>query len=114
MARAEARRVCESVGARGFTLQKVATIVSELARNMVVYAKGGLLEIVPTASVKKRIIIRAIDQGPGIPNLDVVLSGHYQSKTGMGRGLSGSKRLADVFDISTGADGTRVVAEVLV
>jgi serine/threonine-protein kinase RsbT len=114
VARAEARRVCGAVGARGFVLQKVATIVSELARNMVMYGGGGQLEIVPMSAAKKRIIIRATDQGPGIPNLEVILSGRYQSKTGLGRGLAGSKRLADGFEISTGSAGTRVVAEVVV
>lgn len=114
MARAEARRVCDSVGASGFALQKVATIVSELARNMVVYASGGQLEIVPALEAKRRIIIRATDEGPGISNLEVVLSGRYNSKTGLGRGLAGSKRLADHFDISTNSAGTRVVAEVFV
>src|SRR5262245_13684503 len=39
-ARSEARRMCESLGAAGFALQKVTTIVSELARNIVSYTEG--------------------------------------------------------------------------
>jgi serine/threonine-protein kinase RsbT len=42
------------------------------------------------------------------------MSGRYRSKTGLGRGLLGTKRLADNFDIATGATGTRIVVEVLV
>lgn len=111
--RNEARRICEEVGAGSYTVQKVTTIVSELARNIVSYAERGTLEIVPTNANGRRIILRAADSGPGIPNLEHVLSGRYKSKTGLGRGLLGTKRLADHFDVATGASGTLVVAEVL-
>jgi serine/threonine-protein kinase RsbT len=111
--RNEARRICEEVGAGSYTIQKVTTIVSELARNIVSYAKSGTLEIVPITGQGRRIILRAADAGPGIPNLELVLSGRYRSKTGLGRGLLGTKRLADHFDVATAATGTLVVAEVL-
>jgi serine/threonine-protein kinase RsbT len=113
-ARSEARRICTRFGAPPFIMQKVATIVSELARNIVLYAKRGTIEIVPVFGSQRKVLIRAFDQGPGIPNIDRVLSGQYQSKTGLGRGLSGSKRLADRFDISTGSAGTHVTAEVAI
>jgi serine/threonine-protein kinase RsbT len=111
-ARAEARRVCDALGASPFVMQKVATIVSELARNMVLYANGGLIEIGPAGDRRKRLVVRASDHGPGIPNLQEIMSGKYKSKTGLGRGILGTKRLADQFEISTGATGTRIVAEV--
>ena len=111
--RNEARRICEEVGAGSYTIQKVTTIVSELARNIVSYANRGTLEIVPIVGQGRRIILRAADSGPGIPNLELVLSGRYRSKTGLGRGLLGTKRLSDHFDVATGAGGTLVVAEVL-
>jgi serine/threonine-protein kinase RsbT len=111
--RNEARRICEQVGAGSYTIQKVTTIVSELARNIVSYASSGTLEIVPITGQSQRIILRAADSGPGIPNLELVLSGRYRSKTGLGRGLLGTKRLADTFDVATGSTGTLVVAEVL-
>jgi serine/threonine-protein kinase RsbT len=112
--RNEARRLCEEMGAGSYTIQKVTTIVSELARNIVSYASTGSVEIVPVTHNGRRIILRAEDSGPGIPNLDVIMSGRYRSKTGLGRGLLGTKRLADNFDIATGAAGTRIVVEVLV
>jgi serine/threonine-protein kinase RsbT len=112
-ARAETRRICDAVGANAFTVQRVATIVSELARNMVLYATGGVVEVAVLNS-PKRILVRATDYGSGIPNLEEVMSGRYRSKTGMGRGLLGTKRLADRFDISTGSTGTRVTAEVTI
>jgi serine/threonine-protein kinase RsbT len=95
-------------------MQKVATIVSELARNMVLYAGGGIVEIASTNGQPKRVVVTGTDQGPGIPNLSEVLSGRYKSRTGLGRGLLGTKRLSDRFDVSTGNDGTRVIAEVAV
>jgi len=112
-ARNAARHMCEQLGAQGFAIQKVTTIVSELARNIVSYTAGGKIELVWLQEPEHRqMIIRAADRGPGISNLAHVLSGEYRSKTGLGRGIIGTKRLADHFDITTGSDGTRIVAEV--
>ncbi len=111
-ARAEARRICDAIGASPFVMQKIATIMSELARNMVLYAGGGVVEMIAMNTGQRRVLIRATDRGRGIPNLEEVMSGKYKSKTGMGRGLLGSKRLADRFDVSTGTAGTRVSLEV--
>ncbi len=113
-ARARARRICTTAQASAFCTQKIATIVSELARNVVMYAGMGSIEIVPSNTRPKKIRICATDNGPGISNLDEILSGRYRSRTGMGRGLMGIKRLADHFDVETDRNGTRVVAEVLV
>jgi serine/threonine-protein kinase RsbT len=114
-ARMEARRICDELGAKSFEIQKVTTVVSELARNIISYATGGQMEIVPVVQgTSRRIVIRATDQGPGIPHLAKVLSGDYQSRTGLGRGLLGTKRLAAVFDIATGAGGTTIVAEIAI
>jgi len=113
-ARAEARRICDALGASPFAMQKVATIVSELARNMVLYAGGGIVEISSTNGESKRVVVTGSDHGPGISNLNEIMSGRYKSRTGLGRGLLGTKRLADRFDVSTGQDGTRVVVEVAV
>lgn len=111
-ARSAARGMCEQLGAKGFSLQKVTTIVSELARNIVSYAGSGKVELSVKSSTKPRLVIRAVDRGPGIPNLALVMSGEYRSRTGLGRGIIGTKRLADHFDISTGSYGTQVLAEV--
>jgi len=111
-ARSAARGMCEQLGAKGFSLQKVTTIVSELARNIQSYAGSGKIELSVKAGLKPRMVIRAIDHGPGIPNLEHVMSGEYRSRTGLGRGIIGTKRLADHFDIATGNFGTQVLAEV--
>ncbi len=114
-ARAEARRMCEKVGANAFAMQKVTTIVSELARNIVLYAAKGAVELEHSEqplSVRGRVRISAVDDGPGIPNLETILSGRYRSRTGLGKGLLGTKRLAEDFRVDTSRGGTSVTAEV--
>jgi len=111
-ARSLAREMCERMGTTSFATQKVATIVSELARNIVSYTPGGSLELVPSRSPQPRILIRALDKGSGIPQLSEILAGRYRSRSGLGKGILGSKRLADRFDIQTGPSGTRIEAEV--
>jgi serine/threonine-protein kinase RsbT len=109
-ARNEARHLA---GAMGFTTSgqtRLATMVSELARNIVQYAKEGQIDLKP-GTMPRGIEIVAQDRGPGILNLDVILSGQYRSKLGMGLGLLGVKRLADPFSIDTGSGrGTTVRA----
>jgi serine/threonine-protein kinase RsbT len=112
VARSEARRLCDAVGTDAFTMQKVTTIVSELARNIVLYADKGTIELGPAGNSARTMLIKAVDEGPGIPNLEHILSGNYKSKTGLGRGLAGTKRLADRFDVKTGQRGTTVLVEV--
>lgn len=111
-ARSEARRMCENACASAFALQKVITIVSELARNIVLYAKEGTIELAFSKTRANQIVVTAVDKGPGIPNLAHIMGGNYQSRTGLGKGLLGTKRLAEHFDINTGAGGTTIVAEV--
>lgn len=118
--RAEARRICTSCGATPFSMQKVATVVSELARNIVLYAGKGELSITPRRqangspmTAKTSIVVCASDEGPGIPNIDTVLSGSYRSKTGLGKGLLGTKRLAETFDVTTSSGGTTITAEIV-
>ncbi|QSQ16468.1 ATP-binding protein [Myxococcus landrumensis] len=111
-ARLSARAMCEALGGRGYECQKVATAVSELARNQISYAGGGTIQLIPVQSPRRLLRVRAEDQGRGIPELERVLSGTYRSKTGMGLGLLGVKRLADKFEVNTGIAGTQVEFEV--
>ena len=111
-ARMAARRYCERAGASSFRAQAVVTAVSELTRNIVRYAGSGWLELsVQSFSGIQQIRIVACDEGPGIPHLDEVLSGRYRSKTGLGVGLNGVKRMMDSFDVKTGARGTTITVE---
>jgi serine/threonine-protein kinase RsbT len=105
------RRICDKWRVRVLARQRVATVVSELARNIVIYTPGGVVELIPIEGPRPRVLIRATDAGPGITNLDEVMGGTYKSKTGLGKGLLGSKRLADRFEIRSGRSGTIVEAE---
>lgn len=110
-ARHRARSLALALGADEFAAQRVATAASELARNVVLYAGEGRLEVEPRSVPRRAIVLRCVDSGPGIPDLDAVLSGRYRSRTGLGKGLRGVKRLAAHFDVQTGPGGTSVEAE---
>lgn len=111
-ARLLARAMCEAGGATSLIRQRAAIIVSELARNIVSYTPGGNVRLT-VLERPKRLRIEAQDRGRGIQGLEEILAGRYRSKTGMGKGLGGVKKIADRFDIRTGATGTRVEAEVV-
>jgi serine/threonine-protein kinase RsbT len=111
-ARRVAKEVCEGAAARSFIVHKVVTIVSELARNIVHYTPGGSIEIAIVRDKPARFNIVAVDTGPGISNLEEIMSGRYKSRTGMGRGLIGVKRLSDRFKLNPGPPGTRIELEV--
>ena len=100
VARKRSALVSAELGFTALEQVKISTVVSELARNIVCYAKTGTLEITKLAS-PIGIEIVARDHGPGIANLDLVLSGRYRSKQGMGMGLRGTKNLVDSMDIQT-------------
>lgn len=93
-------------GGSNLACTRAATVVSELARNIILYAGGGKVKL---RIVDNDLEIVASDNGPGIPHIDEVLSGDYHSNTGLGQGLRGVKKLADRFDVRTGAgQGTTV------
>ncbi len=77
-----------------------ATAISELARNIILYASTGevLLRRVVEAG-KFGVMVVAHDEGPGIPDIAKVMQGGYTTSGGLGLGLSGTKRLMDEFDI---------------
>lgn len=102
-----ARELCKLVGLLGYPAQKVVTAVSELARNIARYAGDGRVCFRVDADTHVLIIV-AEDHGPGIDDLEEVLSGNYRSRTGLGRGLLGVRKLASRFEVETNQLGTRV------
>ncbi len=100
-ARGAGRDLCQEIGFSGAVQIKVATAISELARNIVQYAGRGEIVITTLEGMRRGIEVVARDQGPGIAELDKVLSGQFNSKRGMGIGLRGTKKLMDEFDIKT-------------
>jgi serine/threonine-protein kinase RsbT len=108
-ARGAGRDMCRDLGLSEINQVKVATAISELARNIYHYAKTGRIVIKKLGAPRPGVEIVASDKGPGIADLKLVLSGNYRSRTGMGKGLLGARRLVDQFEIDTAPDrGTTV------
>jgi signal transduction histidine kinase/DNA-binding response OmpR family regulator len=106
-ARQQARSAAEALGFDHHDQIRIATAVSEIARNAFRYARGG--EISFSANPETRMfLVSVVDSGGGIPHLQKVLAGSYQSSTGMGMGILGTRRLMDSFSIETGPTGTAV------
>lgn len=103
-ARLEAWSEAVRIGLSKFTSVKVATAVSELARNIVFYAGKGTVELRATRDDKGSALqIIASDQGPGIgpAKLEEIWGGTYKSQRGMGKGLVAVKKLVDEFQLDT-------------
>lgn len=103
--RMEAWSEAVQLGLSKFTSVKVATAVSELARNIVFYAGSGKLDLRASSDGRQaRLEIVARDQGPGIEpaKLAEIYDGTYRSQRGMGKGLMAVKKLVDEFKLDTG------------
>jgi signal transduction histidine kinase/CheY-like chemotaxis protein len=110
--RQRAHRVAELLGFDRQDQTRIATAVSELARNAFGYAGGGRAEFILDATTNpQRFAIRICDRGPGIADLQTILDGQYRSPNGMGVGLIGARRLMDTFKINSEA-GTGTTVEV--
>lgn len=99
---------------QGFSLvdqTKMVTAASELARNALIYGGGGTLKwTLLSDGTKRGLRLMFEDRGPGIANLDLALTDGWSSGTGLGLGLSGTRRLVNEFELeSTVGVGTRVV-----
>ena len=101
------RTVAAQLGFSTFEQTRIATAMSEIARNALTYAGGGAVTIALDDS-RESFVISVIDRGPGIANLDAVLGGEYRSSSGLGVGIVGSRRLMDTFAIESTPAGTRV------
>lgn len=111
VARSKTKVLCAELGFPLSMQVKVATVVSELARNIVQYVGSGSIEIKRVEEPRNGIEIRALDKGNGIQDLDTILSGKYKSRTGMGMGLCGASKMMHEFNIdSRPGGGTSVVA----
>lgn len=88
---------------------KLVTAASEIARNTLIYGKGGEVFIEPVQAAKSGLRLTFSDRGPGIPDIDRALVDGFTSGSGMGLGLGGTRRLMDDFKIvSSPNEGTTV------
>ena len=109
-ARQRARQIARLLGFDPQDQTRISTAVSEIARNAFNYAGGGQVEYLIEGNVAPQLLlVKVTDSGPGIRNLLSILEGTYQSQTGMGLGIVGTRRLMDQFQIeSTPGAGTTV------
>src|SRR4051794_9246834 len=81
---------------------KIVTAASELARNTLVYGKGGTVKLESVHNGMRRgLRLTFEDRGPGIPDVEQALVDGYTTGKGLGMGLSGSKRLVNEFEIDS-------------
>jgi serine/threonine-protein kinase RsbT len=78
----------------------IAAAISEVARNVLMYARQGeiLISVVMNGD-HSGVMIVAHDQGPGIPDIERAMRDGYSTSGGLGLGLPGAKRLMDEFEI---------------
>jgi len=112
----EARQAARAIaGDLGFDLASqtlIATAISELARNILKYARSGEILLRRTARNGARgITIVAADKGPGIADTELAMTDGFSTGRGLGLGLPGTRRLMDDFDlVSEVGRGTTVTA----
>ncbi len=111
-ARVQGRQLAADAGFNNSDLTVIATAISEVARNIVQYARKGeiILGVVQDGN-KRGLRVEARDDGPGIPNIELALQDGYSTGGGLGLGLPGTRRLMDELQVdSKVGQGTRVVA----
>ena len=111
VARQKGRSIAKYLGFSVVDQCRIATGISELARNIFLYASTGLIMIL-TLNENNRMGLEIIakDMGPGIPDIKLAMLDGYSTSNGLGMGLPGTKRLMDEFEIisETGA-GTEII-----
>jgi serine/threonine-protein kinase RsbT len=99
-ARQEGRALASRFGFNGSDLTVIATAISELARNILEYAKTGEIRLsLAQKAGRNGLMIVARDEGPGIPDVPRAMQDGYTTGRGLGLGLPGVRRLMDDFEI---------------
>jgi signal transduction histidine kinase/ActR/RegA family two-component response regulator len=108
-ARQRARQIAASLGFERQDQTRIATAVSEIARNAYRYAGGGEVKFsIEGKRSPQMMAVEVSDPGPGIADVELILSGRYRSKTGMGLGIIGARRLMDRCSVRSAPGGTSV------
>ena len=101
-ARQKGRELAAASGLSMTDQTLIATAISEVARNIVVYAGRGEVVLVPLRERGRRgVMVVARDEGPGIANPDLAMRDGYSTGNTLGMGLPGARRLMDEFELST-------------
>jgi serine/threonine-protein kinase RsbT len=101
-ARQMGREIAKQLGFGNVDQARIATAISELARNIYLYAEKGSICFEEIRSPEQKgLVVKAIDGGPGINDIRRVMEDGYSSSGGLGAGLPGVKRLMDEFSINS-------------
>jgi serine/threonine-protein kinase RsbT len=99
-ARQKGRELAQQAGFSGSDLTVIATAISEIARNIVLYGKRGEMIMSQVQQGSKRgLLIVARDEGPGIADVNQAMQDGYSTGKSLGLGLPGARRLMDEFEI---------------
>jgi serine/threonine-protein kinase RsbT len=109
-ARQAGRQLAGQLGFSSTDQTLIATAISEVARNILIYAVRGEIVVAPISDGPRNgLQVVASDEGPGIENIDLALRDGYSTKNSLGLGLPGARRLMDDFDLASEVGhGTRV------
>ncbi|MEX3942040.1 sensor histidine kinase [Paraburkholderia sp. BR10937] len=108
-ARRRARELAAGLGFSPLDQTRIASAVSEIARNACEYAGGGEVAFALEGErPREALAVQVSDRGPGVRELEAGLDGTWRSPGGMGLGITGSRRLMDRFEIRSSAVGTTV------
>ena len=109
-ARQKGREMAARLGFSSTEMTLIATAISEVARNIVEYARDGEISLSVAAQGDKRgVVVIACDNVPGIPDIKLAMQDGYSTGKSLGLGLPGAKRLMDEFEIvSEVGKGTKI------
>jgi serine/threonine-protein kinase RsbT len=110
IARQRARELASELRFSSSELTLIATAISEVARNIVIYAGAGEITLrIVEQGQRRGLVVFASDRGPGIADIERAMQDGYSTSRGLGIGLPGSKRLMDEFAVSSEAGKGTVV-----
>jgi serine/threonine-protein kinase RsbT len=111
LGRQAVRRMTQQQGFSLVDQTKMVTAASELARNTLIYGGGGMLKwVMLSEGTRRGLRLTFEDNGPGIANMELAMTDGWSSGSGLGLGLTGTKRLVNEFEIDSAVGvGTRVV-----
>ena len=110
--REKGRLVAAQLGFSSTDLVLIATAISELARNIILYAHRGQIRLaLLNDGIRQGVEVVASDSGPGIPSIERAMQDGYSTSGSLGLGLPGVRRLMDEMEIeSEKGKGTKVTA----
>jgi serine/threonine-protein kinase RsbT len=109
-ARQEGREAARILGFGTGDQTRLATAISEIARNALHYGGGGGCEILGIEELDSNLVVVTVsDRGPGIPDIEKAMTPGFSTGKSLGMGLPGARKLMDSLEITSSPGGTKVV-----